>query len=295
MRKFLKYVLAIAVFVTASAAVLDGLYTYIYAHSKPRNKFQYLMQIKPRHYDNIFLGSSRTANHINSETFTRLTGQSAINLGIDGAILEDSFLELKLLLSKNVTVSRVYLQVDYLFEKEGVSFVANSSALPFLRTPVVREHLRPMLPDFERSLYLPFYRYATADFATGFRQVTLSAAGKKAKVDFNNGYSPKEGMGKFTPFWLPKTIRERNTAIDKFRKICAEHNIELVFFIAPVCSETGNLDYVSKLKTKIPELKDYSRIFPDSEFFNCNHLLPQGAEAFTKILAQDRITSPPRP
>lgn len=46
-----------------------------------------------------------------------------------------------------------------------------------------------------------------------------------------------------------------------------------------------NIDFVSKLKIKIPELNDFSHVISDDKMFvNCNHLNDNGAKRFTEIL-----------
>ncbi|NUY82500.1 hypothetical protein HUK80_16460 [Flavobacterium sp. MAH-1] len=287
MKGFLKYVSLILLTVVTLAYLADWLYTATFEKAPARNKFQYILAMQPHEIDNVFLGSSRTANHIVSSEFSRITGESAVNLGIEGAVFEDNLLELKLLLDRKVRIKTVYLQVDYLFEKQGVSNIANSAALPFIRNGVVKSHLQSKLPDFKAAYYLPFYRYLSADYAIGFREFFFSAVGKKNRIDFSDGFEAKPGNEKLSPLELPKTISDSNATLLEFEKICKARDIKLVLFCAPLCSQTQNLDYVKKLKSKLPGLRDYSAALPDSLFFNCGHLNEKGAYEFTEKLALD--------
>ena len=63
--------------------------------------------------------------------------------------------------------------------------------------------------------------------------------------------------------------------------------MKIVFFCAPFCGHTKNLDYIKKLKMKIPELYDFSNsIKEESHFVNCFHLNATGAARFTEIFTQ---------
>lgn len=78
------------------------------------------------------------------------------------------------------------------------------------------------------------------------------------------------------------------------KRICEEHQIVVVFFCAPFCSVTENKEYIEKLKSKLPELKDYSkgfddRLFYDRLFYDCAHLNEQGAIFFTKQLVTNEL------
>ena len=92
-------------------------------------------------------------------------------------------------------------------------------------------------------------------------------------------------------FKLPPTIVEENKDFNKILAFCKDNNLDVTFFIAPFCPQVQNIDYVDKLKTKIPALLDYSRLFSIQDktlyFSDCNHLSGKGADIFTEVFFTD--------
>ena len=82
-----------------------------------------------------------------------ISKKSAINLGIEGADLNDNLLELRLLVSRNVKIGTLYLQVDHFFESNTDLFVAKAEALPFLRDS------KKMIHEFKEVLQNDFLCY----------------------------------------------------------------------------------------------------------------------------------------
>ena len=66
--------------------------------------------------------------------------------------------------------------------------------------------------------------------------------------------------------------------------------MKVLFYCAPFCKENQNQNFTTKLKTKIPELHDFSRVLKDDKLFlNCNHLNDTGARRFTEILTEELL------
>ncbi len=289
MRKFIIYTVSLFLFTIMCMVILDVIYTKVYTNANPRNKFQYILSLKPQNMDNVFLGSSRTANHIVTEDVRMLSRESAINLGIEGAVFEDNLLELKLLMGNHIKIKRVFMQVDNLYENEGVSNIANAEALPFINNSIIKEHLKDQLEEFPAKYYIPFYRYMVTEHKIGLREFFATIVNKKPSVDLQNGYIAKYGKNKLVTSKFPNKIREKNETLDKISQICKLNNIKLIYFVAPICSKTEGIDYLKKLKIKLPELKDFSRLLGDDYFYNCAHLNDDGARLFTKILTKECI------
>ncbi len=284
MKKFLIYSLKIVLITFVLLYASDLVYTAIYEHSIPRNKLQYLVKKEQQEYDIAFLGSSRVANHINTQLFDSLSGKKTINLGVEGAGLNDNLLQLKLLLSKN-KVKSVYLQLDPNFENVNPSNLGTVESMPFIKNREINTHLQENFEDYWKLNYVPFYRYAINDPKIGFREAIFSAINKKPRIDPSIGYTPKyKSSGKLVGQHLPKTIKNNNPVLDSIEKICARNAVELVYYISPYCSKTKNLNYIEKLKSKIPSIIDLTEGYPDSLFYNCAHLNDTGAGLFTENL-----------
>jgi len=286
MKKFIKYIAALSICVIAIMALLDFIYTNVYEKSNPRNKIQYILNLKPRKIDYIFLGSSRVANTIVTDEIIKASNKTAINLGIEGAVLSDNLLQLKLLLNNGIVAEKIFLQVDDQYENLEKSAIAKADAIPFIHNSIIKEHLKEEIEDFSKMYHIPFYRYMVTDYKVGFRELFFSITDKKPKVNLDNGFSAKKGNHELETIILPKIIAKNNSVLEKIRLLCDQNNIELVLFCAPFCSNTQNIDYVDKLQIKLPKMQNYSRVINDSLFFNCDHLNVDGAMYFTKLFIE---------
>lgn len=285
MRPFLRKIISILILVIALLYFLDFVYTQAYVNANPRNKLQYILKTKNESYDIVFLGSSRVANHINTKLFDSLSNKNTINLGVEGAGLNDNLLQLKLLLANN-NISNVFLQIDSNFEYEGPSNIVTSEAMPFLNTnKIINHHVKEYFDNYKNLKYIPFYRYAINDPKIGFREMLLSAFNKKPRIDPNTGFSPIFGnKNPMNEHSLPETIKTENNILEDIIDICQKNKVQLVLFTSPYCSKAKHKNYIEKLKHKIPYLIDLSKGYDDNLFYNCGHLNYNGATLFTTNL-----------
>lgn len=284
MSQFIKYLFSLLLLIIGLLYLCDIIYTQTYINSNPRNKLQYILNTEDEVFDVVFLGSSRVANHIDVKLFDSLSHKKNINLGVEGAGLNDNLLQLKLLVDKN-HISNIFLQIDFNFERTSPSNISISEAMPFLRNKIIKDHLKNNFINFKKLEYLPFYRYAINDPKIGFREFFISIFNKKPRINPSIGFTPK--IGNILPLKgqnLSKTIKQNNSVLDEIIKICKENKIALTLYTSPFCSKTKNMDYINKLKIKVPGLIDLSKGYSDKMFFNCGHLNSEGAKIFTTNL-----------
>lgn len=286
MKKFSALVIGLSFVIIGILYITDWTYSYIYANGSPRNKLQYVIQTKGQHYNVAFFGSSRVANHIDTEFFQTLSKKRAINLGVEGAGLNDNLLLLKLFIEEN-TVDEIYLQIDSNFENISPSNISISEAMPFIDNPIVAEHCKRYLDNYNRLKYIPFYRYAVNDPKIGFREVFMTSIHKKPKTDPSIGFTPRKGTGVMHVFNLPKTISNQNCILNEIVTICKQNNIALYLYTAPFCNKLKSNGYLKKMKIKIPELIVIPYNFKDEYFVNCSHLNEKGAKLFTELLFKE--------
>ena len=285
MTKFIKHLISILILVVALLYISDIFYTQIYLKTNPRNKLQYILNTKNKNFDIVFLGSSRVANHIDAKLFDSLSNMKTINLGVESAGLNDNLLQLKLLLSNNNTISNLFLQIDNNFESESPSTIAISEAMPFLKNKIIKKHIRKYFKNFDELEYIPFYRYALNDPKIGFRELFFSLINKKPRINPSIGFTPK--FGNRLPLIggsLPKSISKSNIVLNEIIDICKINKIKLILFISPYCKKTKNIEYLEKLKIKVPNIIDLSKGYHENLFYNCGHLNNQGAKIFTNKL-----------
>ncbi len=286
MKKFLLHIFSILALVFLLLFLCDMLYSKIYRDGIPRNKLHYIINLKKERFDAVFLGSSRVANHIDTDLFSKLSNKRAINLGVEGAGLNDNLLQIRLLLSHN-QVKTVFLQIDSNLERTEPSNISTAEAMPFIHNPIVLAHTKKYHPNFDYLYYIPFYRYAINDAKIGFRELFFSFLNKKPGVDPSVGYTPKFGNAiPNTPLAImgEKTVLRGNAVLDEIRLICKQNNTKLVLFITPFCSKINPDPYIQKMKRIAPDLIDLSKGYPDAMFYNCGHLNDEGAKKLTKAL-----------
>lgn len=270
--------------------VLDVVYTKIYETSFPRTKFQYLRSLKNKKVDYIFIGSSRVENGIVPSIIKQKTGKEAVNLGFQAAKLGDIYTLLQLVKEYHIQYETILIQVDYIYNFEGGhSNIFEYEMMPFIRENAITKNYSDVYVEHPiANYYLPFYRYCGNDLKIGFREIFANLAGKKTNVIFQKGYIARFGNSAILAGALPAVVLNKNATLDSMQSFIKQNKMKVVFYFAPVCRNSKNQDFISKLKIKIPEFKDFSRALNDDELFmDCNHLNDNGAQRFTEILAEE--------
>lgn len=293
MKIFIRHLTILIVIVALSMIVFDKVYTCVYEQAFPRNKIQYVLQLKNKKIDYIFLGSSRVENHIVTKIVEQETGKKALNLGMQGGKLDDVFLMLKFLVHNNISTDKVFIQVDYIYNFENPSTIVGTESLPYIRSnDIIRDH-RKSNDDYSLNYNIPFYRYAKNDFKLGFREFFSCLLGKRSRMDLSDGFDPKNEIFTNKTAGLPNKILLKNRNIEELNLFCKENKIDLIFFCAPFCNGMENMEYIDKLKNRIPNLIDFSRSIKSNEYFqDCAHLNEKGAKLFTQKLISSCILKP---
>lgn len=292
MRKFVIQIIGILSISLILLLVFDFTYTTIYENANPRTKFQYLRSLKNTKVNYVFLGSSRVENGIDPFIVENRTQKKCINLGYGAAKLGDIYTVLQLLKSYAIVTDTVFIQVDYIFDIKGHSINLPYEMTPFIKdNPVTKDYLLNYIGEDPCMYYIPFIRYCRSDQKIGFRDFFANLIGKKTTVTENKGYSPlslqANEITNRNHFSLPAYITSYSPYYEKIKKYGDANNIKIVFFCAPFCRHTKNLNYVRKLKTKIPDLYDFSTVVQqDSMFVNCFHLNESGATEFTEVFVK---------
>jgi hypothetical protein len=288
MKRFIGYILSILIALMLLLFALDQIYNFTYKYGLPRNKIAYLMSLEGQKIDYIFLGSSRVDNTIDAEIVKNITGKKTLNLGIQATEPNDFYLQLKLIDDLNIKTEKIFIQIDYNFDLGGKSKILNSYLMPYTQNSYIKTHLKNTLDDYWWVMHFPFYKYLKYDYKIGFREVFSSGIQKHSKTRFNNGYFPKFGYsGVPLKGKLSEVIGKKNMYVNAINDFSNKRNMNVIYFTAPFCPKTKNLDYISKLQKKLPILWDFSRLFNSEEyFFDCNHLNNKGAHIFSAEIAK---------
>lgn len=289
MKKFIYRFLGLLLFLFLSAWILDKFYTYIYMNKSPRSKASFLVQNKVKDVDYIFLGSSRVQNHINTKLVEDKTSKSAINLGVQGANLNDLELFLNLIVQNDIRFNKIFLQIDYNYNHTNFSKVSGVDVIPFINdVKIVDRHLKRYNENYIAYKYIPFYKYAVNDFRLGFREMVMLISNRGSRIDYKNGFDPLAKNGKNLSYSLPNNLTQKNPSFTRIDSIAKINNINITYFMAPFCKNTTNSNFGSLLSKRIKDFKDYSRTIMKERYFkDCAHLNKKGADVFTEILIDD--------
>jgi hypothetical protein len=292
MKRFGMYIARWIVVLFVLFYLLDALYTWVYKNSIPRNKVSYVLSEKNRDIDYIFLGSSRVDNFIDVEIIEKITGKKALNLGVQGGNLDDSYLMFQLLEEQKIKTSIVFVQVDYSYNGGNPSLYLKSAMIPFIKNPVVARYSKKWYPDYWKLRYFPFYRYMAYDYKLGFREFSASLINKKPRVSMINGFHPVFGTPATMEANLPIKVATTNEAIRKMKILAKKMNIKLVFFTSPFCGDTKNIAFIEQLGLRFEHFMNYSEIFKDNDtyFYNCSHVNDKGAAIFSTRIAEDIVS-----
>jgi len=285
-KKFIVFIVKFFFLTLILLVVLDVVYTYVYNEAEPRTKFQYLKSLQNSKINYVFLGSSRVDNGIVPTLIENATDKKTVNLGYQAAKISDVYTILKLLKAYNIVSDTVFIEVSYNFNDiEGASINLPYEMAPFFRdNQITRDYLNISSKSTFRYCF-PFVRYCEYEAKIGIRELFVNLIHKKTKIKLNQGYNDLQGVEREDGSHrsLPKFILSRNRYVDKIKKFGKENGIQIIFFSAPFCKHIENLDYMKKIKLKIPELYDFSmNINSDKMFINCYHLNEEGANEFTK-------------
>lgn len=291
MKSFLLYTLKVLAIFVIGSFILEQTYDFIFANGFIRSKHQKVQSLEEEnHFEYVFLGSSRTENSIDCEVVEEISGKPCINLGISGSSLRDSYVLLKLLMEKGVTVRHVFVQVDYSYNEKDLTLTPafKATLIPYRKNPVIREQLLKE-KDGPYILNMPFYGYLKYDKVVGFREIFNQSLRKNSGKNFNNGFSPLIGNGTELYGTLPVEIADENTALSNMELLVSNRETAIHYFIAPYCSKVKNRDFALKLQEKLPEIYNYISLFDTREEFyvDCGHLNSTGAKKFTKTLIED--------
>lgn len=285
MKQFITFLLKGFTLLILAMVLLDILYTGVYMQSDSRTKIDFLYNSKDKNYDVVFLGSSRVNNHFVPKIFND-KGYSTFNFGLTRSRLEESDLMLKMMIERNYKIKNLILQVDLNINTNDHSEAIRSLFMPYLHSSKTIRDFYKELPEFDKLLYIPFYRYLHYDARVGFREMFETAIHKKTNALDNDGFYPLlQNERPMIPADLSKYYPKKNKSYDDIKKICKENNINLIAITTPICKSTINRAYFNEIKLIYPEIRNFENAVTDDKYFaTCGHMNQKGAIEFTKVI-----------
>ena len=291
MRTFLRYIGFLFLAVWAALVALDWGFTgYLQNHPPKRNAMARVLALHGQTISYVFMGNSRVESTIYAPIIEKATAKRTLNLGTASSNMADMLLYTQLLLEQNNQIEQLWLQVDFNYNYVGSSTLVRSNAMPYLFDhPTIGKFIDEYDENEQVYRVIPFARYMINNYSIGLRNVLKNAVYKGKKAHDPEGFFERNGP--FTDYntRLPDSLHHINPELADIRKLCQKNQVKLVLFTAPFSTTTQNLVFIDALKSRYPDLKDYSRIFTnDSLYFVDNvHLNGEGAKAFTRQLLID--------
>lgn len=284
MRKFISYLFILLATSFLLLCILDFLYTIIYENSVPRNKISLAHHGKIKNYDVVFLGSSRANNHFDPKLFIA-KGYKSFNYGMSGSRLEETALQLQLLVDRGTKIKNIILEVDLNLNSNGCSEGTRALFYPYIKNSKSISHYYEHLDDFKSIYNFPFYRYMRYDAKIGFRELYFSALRKETSSMQSYGFYALKNKGKNLEYDLSDYSPKPNKGYEEIKQICSACKINLIAVTTPMCENIKNKDYFNEVVKLYPEIHNLENVVTDeNSFSSCGHMNKQGATQFTNYI-----------
>jgi hypothetical protein len=283
MKKFVKYIFGIILILVSIMYLLDFIYNSVYQNGAYRNKVMWIHDLKNNSLDFVIFGSSRANNYVMPNVIYNKTGQQGLNLGIQAS----GPLELELAIReylKNNWAKRIFVQVDYTYNKETPDKTGQLSWLPYIVNNDVFKVFKPYGKEYSFYKYIPFYRYQMFDSRIGYRNVLLSKLNKGLNYYPSHGYTESTGkLKKDKPYKF--SLKDKpNPHFISINEICKAKKIEVIYFTSPIYRPEGNFIILEK---QLSNYYDFSNELQNMELYtNPVHLNKQGASIFTELFVE---------
>lgn len=280
MKKFLLYIFGLVALFIALIFILEFTYNSVYKWGAYRNKVMWMHNLKNESLDYVIFGSSRANNTIIPKLIFNKTGKKGLNLGIQASGPLEIELAVREYLKFN-TAKRLFIQVDSWYNRESPVKNGQLSWIPYIVNDDIYEVFKPYGNEYFMYKNIPFYRYLIFDSHLGYRNVLLSVTNKDINFVKSLGYTEVNGkLKKDNPFKF--NIKDRsNSHFTAINQLCENHNVEVIYFTAPIYRPEGNFDV---LKRWLPNYYDFSMELQNINFYmDQEHLNKKGAYLFTEI------------
>jgi hypothetical protein len=288
--KFILFIIKILAVLFLAALLLDVLYTSLYTGVVNTTKFDFIKNQHDKHFNYVFMGSSRVVNHINPRIIDSMTKMKSINFGVMDAKPKDIFTLLQLMDLYSIQSDTLFIQTDYYYNSRDKSKFLYADLLPYIRDHrIITSYFRDE-KDFWSLYYFPFYRYSKNSSKLGVRELVVSLK-RKNIFEQNKGYIGLKGSDGKWQRELPKKFEKNSFYNDSIKNYLNSTNSKAIFFTAPFRPDTKNLFFVSQLKKEYQMFWDFSTLISDDKLFkNGYHLNDEGAQQFSQQFSNTIIS-----
>jgi len=251
MKSFLKkFILFVSITLVLSYAVYFLLNAFQLKYYKTSLKTRWVLELKDKHVDYVFLGSSRMANMIASKDFDSTLQTTSINLATPGSSYGESYVLFQQYLAHGNTAKTLVLSFD-LFKSRHRDFKGEAFTplvfkqfdfFPYEEVPEIKSVYNSYTSPWHIDLwkYLPFSRYA--EFNTYFKvdpMLQFMFDGKPQQATFNTTTGEQliynfdfKGEKSAVPGGIQLGPRSEQYLL-KILALAKQHNISIILVTAP--------------------------------------------------------------
>jgi|GEM_PF-1140011 len=258
-------------------------------------------------YDVLFIGSSRTAAHIDPSIIDNKLGSNSYNAGLNGISVQESKMLLDLYYKQHEAPKLVMVNVDINTFSAWEVLSEVQRYYPYSHISEVKETISPYDNGMATVSKLPFLKIAYYD-----DRVTYLGLKKLLGIEKAGNYALYKGYRKNNKQWGIKQDmffeqKEQDTAysrkkgmklLSEMHQLATERGSQLILHSAPIykpyLKKIDSLDsYFEEmnaycLKNDIPFLRDELHEIGGSKdnFYDLLHMNINGAEAYSTLLAE---------
>ena len=294
MKRFLTKIAVFLIALLAVAFVADRSLTQFFKKGHIV-KAQWQEHMHDQQYDVAIIGSSRGWWNIDMNVIDAQCGVRAVSLANNHFLPSEVLLSLKIFLANGNTAKRILMQVDHdNLSTEAEEFSSTAyDFVPYLHDSIVYDHFGPRSIEWKAMRYIPFWRYTMVNFKWGVEQV-LTQGRRKPLFDSTGTYFSNPKFYGDTAIMIRPGGYEVGPDIKEIIELCAQHHIQLDFFMAPyfnlIAPQEVRNGPANALKAEGFTLHDYSMRLTEKRLFNdTKHINIEGGKVFTGILARELV------
>jgi len=264
--------------------------------------------------DIVISGSSRALAHYDARIIQEATGRTAFNIGLNGSQTDMQLARLKSYLRHNKKPLLVIQNLDvFSFQITHSGVYDPGQYFPYLGEPPLYAALARIDPEIWKARFVPLYGYAVEDLRFDWLLGVMGFLGWNPHEDHILGFRPHfsgwtddfERFKAMNPHGVQFEIEPEGVAeMEGLLELCKEQGIKVLLVYSPEYVEMQRLTInrtavfagFDRLGDRYAApVWDYStsRISArQSNFYNSQHLNAQGAEEFSRQIAE-RIASDP--
>lgn len=220
-----------------------GLLLDNYLISVNSNKLLWTLNKKQEHYDDAFLGSSRTLMMVDINEWEKLSGHKAINIGLDGSGMADHYLTMVKFIQNGNRIKKLFLQIDHATLSNTFTYPFRDYIWALFRDEPFIEQIKEEVDAFRYASLVthPFLKFIVDNRKYSFTEDVYPFSSTKGSffndtVVVNDVFKSKSNKDLVKNDFISATFT-RN--FDRILTLCKKEQIELILYTVPIHPKIG--------------------------------------------------------